>query len=70
MYKEDVLRTKYELVTSEDYKKLRELELNFIVDISNSQLSAETLRGMLLLINERDKWEKDYLKECKKAKKE
>lgn len=70
MLKEDILRTKYELVTSEDYKKLRELELNFIVDTSNSQLSAETLRGMLLLINERDKWERDYLRECKKAKKE
>ena len=66
MLNEDILKYKYDLVVSDTYKKLRELEVNYIIDKANSQLSAETLRGMLLLINERDRWEKEYISACKK----
>ena len=70
MSKEDILRAKYDLGTGEDCTKLRALELDFIVEKANSQLSAEMLRGMLLLINERDRWEREYLALCKQANKE
>ena len=60
MDKEELSR-KYRLVDNDNYKALRTEYLNLIVEKANSQLSSELLRGMLLLINESDSWERDYL---------
>lgn len=60
------LKRKYNLVDNEIYPKLRAEYLDFIVKQANSQLPEGALRGMLLLINESDKWEDNFLIERKK----
>ena len=60
------LKRKYDIVANDNYKELREELLNYIVDKSNSPTNADIIRGMLLLINESDRWEKAYLAECEK----
>ncbi len=69
MANEEITR-KHNLVDNEQYKNLREEYLSFIVDKANSQINSDILRGMLLLINESDRWEKEYLTACKRIKKE
>lgn len=61
---------KHNLVDNEQYKKLKEEYLSFIVDKANSSINSDVLRGMLLLINESDRWEKEYLSACKKIQKD
>lgn len=60
------LKRKYALVDNNIYPKLREEYLNYIVSQSNSPINPEVLRGMLLLINESDKWESNFIKERNK----
>lgn len=62
----DELKRKYDLVDNEVYPKLRAEYLNFIVSQSNAQINPEILRGMLLLLNESDKWEANFLAERRK----
>lgn len=57
----DELKRKYDLVDNEIYPKLRAEYLNFIVGQSNTQMPEGVLRGMLLLINESDKWEQNFI---------
>jgi hypothetical protein len=60
------LKRKYDLVANEQYQCLRDEQLNLIVEKANSPLSSDIIRGMLLLINETDKWEQDFLAARKK----
>lgn len=62
----DETKRKYSLVDNDEYKKLRNEYLKFIVEKANSPINSDVLRGMLLLINESDRWKKEYLIECKK----
>lgn len=65
----DKLEYRYNLVSNDNYKKLREEYLNCIVTKANSPLTADMIRGMLLLINESDQWERNFISACDKAKK-
>lgn len=66
----DKLEYRYKLVNNDEYKQLREEYLNVIVSKASSPVSADIIRGMLLLINESDQWERTYLSACEKARKE
>ena len=63
------LKRRFELVDNQNYKALREEWVNYIVEKANSPMSSELIRGMLLLINESDSWETDYITVCERAKK-
>ena len=63
------LKRRFELVDNQNYKALREEWVNYIVGKANSTMSSELIRGMLLLINESDSWETDYIAVCERAKK-
>lgn len=56
----ETIRKKYEIVTSDMYKELRDFYLEHIISSSNSNLDDKHIRGMLLLINESDSWEERY----------
>ena len=62
----DELKRKYDLIDNEVYPKLRAEYLDFIVKQSGTNLNPEILRGMLLLINESDKWEANFMSERRK----
>lgn len=62
----DELKRKYDLVDNEVYPKLRAEYLDFVVKQSSSNINPEILRGMLLLINESDKWETNFKIERRK----
>lgn len=62
----DELKRKYDLVDNEVYPKLRTEYLDFVVKQSSSNINPEILRGMLLLINESDKWETNFKIERRK----
>lgn len=57
----DELKRKYDLIDNEVYPKLRAEYLDFVVKQANTQLNPEILKGMLLLINESDKWEQNFI---------
>lgn len=67
MVSHEELKRKYDLVANEQYKLLRDEQLNLIVEKANSPISSDIIRGMLLLINESDKWEEEFLAARKKA---
>jgi len=62
----DELKRRYDLIDNEVYPKLRAEYLDFIVKQSGTNLNPEILRGMLLLINESDKWESNFITERRK----
>ena len=62
----DEIKRKYDLIDNEVYPKLRTEYLNYIVGQANSQIPEGVLRGMLLLINESDKWEQNFISARKK----
>ena len=62
----DELKRKYDLVDNEVYPKLRAEYLDYIVSQANTQINPEVLRGMLLLINQSDKWEQNFIDARKK----
>lgn len=55
-------RDRFGLVTSENYKKIREQQLNMIVSMASSNLDALEIRGMLRLIGKTDEWKEDFIK--------
>ena len=66
MVKLEELKRKFDLVDNEVYPLLRAEYLDFIVKQANTNLSPEILRGMLLLINESDSWERRFMEERRK----
>lgn len=62
----DELKRKYDLIDNEVYPKLRAEYLDFVVKQANTQINPEILQGMLLLINESDKWEQNFISARKK----
>lgn len=60
MNNKELLKLKYELAKSENYNRVRSLQLNEIVSKSTSSLSSDELRGMLKLIKLTDEWVSDY----------
>lgn len=62
------LKRRYDLVDNEVYPKLRKEYLDYIVSQANSPMPEGILKGMLLLINESDKWEQNFITARKKEK--
>ncbi|MBQ6516801.1 hypothetical protein IJI31_06440 [bacterium] len=54
--------SRYELVSTEQYKKLREKQLDLIVEKASSNYDAMEIRGMLKLIAFTDEWKNDFIK--------
>lgn len=69
MNKSELLR-KYTLVKNGNYADIRAEALNFVVNISKSDLSPDKIQGMLLLLNEIDSWTLDYERELEKVRKD
>lgn len=70
MDKEELIR-KYQLAKSKEYQGIKKEFLDFILKASCSTLiSSEKLQGMLLLLNEPEKWILNYENELKKHKRE
>lgn len=67
MDKEELIR-KYELASSEIYQQIRNEAINFVIKMSNTSLSPEAVRGMLLMLKEIDSWIDDYKLELSKRK--
>lgn len=64
----DILVEKFELVCSPIYKRIRELQLENILKLANSDIEPLVLKGMLKTIADTDKWDSEFKKE--KLKKE
>lgn len=63
------LRKKYELATSDVYQEIRKEILNFILNHSNKDsIITERVMGMLMVVNEIDKWVKNYNKALEERK--
>lgn len=64
------ITNKYELIKSEQWQKIRMIELNHIVKLSAGNLDPVLIVGMLRNINNIDKWEDDFLSKKKEQNKE
>lgn len=56
----EILQEKADLIKSAQYKKIREYQLEKIVDLSSSDVDEKELKGMLRLIKHTDSWLNDY----------
>lgn len=55
-------RDKYGLVCSEQYKKIRERQINMILGYARADYDEKELKGMLKLIAKTDEWKDDFIK--------
>lgn len=60
------LTEKYNLVTSDEWLAIRQMMLNHIVSLANSQVSPLIIQGMIKNIADTDKWANDFLAEKQK----
>lgn len=63
----DILIEKYDLITSENYLKIRSYQLDNIVKLANSDINPTLIQGMLKLIADTDKWKTDFINEKKRS---
>ena len=59
----DILLEKFDLVGSPAYKRIKELQLENILRLANSDIEPLVLKGMLKTIADTDKWETEFKKE-------
>lgn len=59
----DILVEKFDLVGSPAYKRIKELQLENILRLANSDIEPLVLKGMLKTIADTDKWETEFKKE-------
>ena len=59
----DILVEKFDLVGSPAYKRIKELQLENILRLANSDIEPIVLKGMLKTIADTDKWETEFKKE-------
>lgn len=65
---EEITR-KYRLARSVEYQEIKKEFLDFILKASsNASFSSEKIQGMLLLLNEVEKWIRAYKEELAKRK--
>lgn len=57
----ELLIEKNNIVNSLLYKRLRDLQLKYILDLSNHSIDPLLIKGMLKLINDTDKWADEYI---------
>lgn len=63
----DLLQKKAELIEGNDYKRIRQLQLERIVNLSNTQIDPVIFKGMVKMIYDTDQWKDDYTKAKKKG---
>lgn len=68
--KKDILTEKNNLANSAEYMRIREFQLNNIVNLSNGSIDPLILKGMLKGIKDTDEWAEDFKKEKNKQIKE
>ncbi len=66
----DILIEKFDLVGSSTYKRIKELQIENILRLANTDINPLIIKGMLKTIADTDKWENEFLAERKKLKKE
>lgn len=66
----DLLVEKFDLVGSATYQRIRELQLENILKLANSDIEPLVIKGMLKTIADTDKWESEFINEKKRIKKE
>ena len=66
----DILIEKFDLVTSITYKRIKELQLENILRLANSDAEPLLIKGMLKNIADTDKWENEFLSVQRKLNKE
>lgn len=59
----DILVEKFDLVGLPAYKRIKELQLENILRLANSDIEPLVLKGMLKTIADTDKWETEFKKE-------
>ncbi len=65
-----ILIKKFNLIGSAEYKRIKELQLENILRLANSDIEPLVLKGMLKNIADTDKWETEFHTEQRKLKKE
>ena len=60
-------RDRYELVTTDVYKKIKNQQLEVILGLAKVNYEPLELRGMLKLIAKTDDWKEDFIKIRKKG---
>ncbi len=66
----NILVEKFDLITSPVYKRIKELQLENILRLANTDTNPLIIKGMLKSIADTDKWENEFLMEQRKLKKE
>ena len=56
------------LVQTKEYQEIRQLQIEKIISLANSQIDPVEIKGMLKLINHTDSWQDDFQKAIKKIK--
>lgn len=59
----DELQRKYELVTSSQWLEMREIMLNRILELANTEINPLVIQGMLKVISDTDKWKDEFNRE-------
>ena len=57
----DILTEKNDLISTEDYSKIKSYQLENILKLSNSEINPLILQGMLKVIADTDKWKNDFV---------
>ena len=57
----DILTEKNDLISTEDYSKIKSYQLENILKLSNSEINPLILQGMLKVIADTDKWKSDFV---------
>lgn len=56
------MRDKFYLVTSSEYKKIRQEQLEMIIDMAKTEIDPLEIKAMLRLIAKTDRWEEEFEK--------
>lgn len=59
----DELQRKYELVTSSQWLEMREIMLNRVLELANTEINPLVIQGMLKVISDTDKWKDEFNRE-------
>lgn len=57
----DILTEKNDLISTEEYSKIKSYQLENILKLSNSEINPLILQGMLKVIADTDKWKSDFV---------
>lgn len=66
MDKLQILKEKADLVKSAEYQKIRQYQIETIINLSTSDIDEKELKGMLKLIRKTDSWADEYEKKINK----